>query len=218
MVVTYNGIDFSLLAPQRNRVDVRRELNANPESIVVGSSGTFKSWKRFDRVVDLLEAGPRPQVVLVGDGALRSALEARAKALGASDRLHITGLVQNVADYLQAMDVFVLPSTADESFGNSVVEAMSLGIPSVVFSDSPGICEHIDHGLTGFVVDNQIDLLSVVEALAADAGLRSRVGLAGARHVRSAYTLENMRRTYRTLYDLAVAAHDPERRQVAPTS
>ena len=107
--VTYNGLDFSLLMPARDRTAMRRELGVGETSVLVGSSGTLKIWKRFERLIDLLPADPRLQTVLVGDGGCRPALEARARELGVTDRLRITGLVGDVADYLQAMDIFVLP-------------------------------------------------------------------------------------------------------------
>jgi glycosyltransferase involved in cell wall biosynthesis len=207
--VTYNGIDFSLLTLSRDRTEVRRRLGAGPETLVVGSSGTLKAWKRFERVVELLGVLPDAHVLLVGDGALRGALEERARALEAGDRLHITGLIDSVADYVAAMDVFVLASAATESFGNSVVEAMALGVPSIVFSDSPGVCEHIQDSVTGFIVENQEALVSVVERIAADSALRSRVGLAGARHVRSAYTFDRMHDAYQALYEAALNARVP---------
>jgi glycosyltransferase involved in cell wall biosynthesis len=203
--VTYNGIDFALLAPSRDRLGARGEFGAGPDTTVVGSSGGFYPCKRFDRLVGLLEVLPTVQVILVGDGSLRGSLETQANASGTRDRLHITGLMSNIADCLQAMDIFVLPSSADESFGNSVVEAMAMGIPSIVFSDSPGLCEHIDDGVTGFIVGNQHELASIVEHLVADPSLRSRIGQAGARHVRSKYTLENMHESYRGLYEAALA-------------
>jgi glycosyltransferase involved in cell wall biosynthesis len=206
-LVTYNGIDFGLLFPAQDRLDMRHRLGIDAQALTVGSSGTFKSWKRFDRVVDILRASPTAQVTLVGDGALRGALEAQASAIGAGERLHVTGLVENVADYLLAMDVFVLASDGSESFGNSVVEAMALGIPSVVFSDSPGICEHIQNDMTGFIVKDQRELVSVIERLGADPGLRSRVGQAGAEFVRSKYTLEHMHEAYRAFYEAALMRH-----------
>ena len=202
--VTYNGIDFSLLVPVRDRLEVRQELGIDSGALVVGSSGTFKSWKRFDRVVGLLGEMTGLHVLLVGDGGLRQELEQQARLLGAADRLHVTGLVGGVADYLAAMDVFVLASSTAESFGNSVVESMALGIPSIVFSDSPGICEHIDDGVTGLIVDDQRGLAEAVQRLADDPDLRSRLGEAGSAHVRSAYTLERMHDSYRRLYASAL--------------
>jgi glycosyltransferase involved in cell wall biosynthesis len=206
--VTYNGIDFSLLASDRDRREVRDELGIGPSTIVVGTSGTFKHWKRFDRLVQLLQLPLDIHVVLVGDGDLRRGLEAQAEALGVSERLHITGLVQQVSNYIQAMDVFVLPSSGEESFGNSVVEAMAMRIPSIVFSDSPGICEHVEEGVTGYIVSDQQGLSSVVERLATDPDLRTRIGSAGSNHVRSKYSLDNMYDSYRHLYDAALEHHE----------
>ena len=205
--VTYNGIDFSLLVPRRARSEVRNELGAKPGDLVVGSAGKLIALKRFERLVNLLEHRPDLRVVLLGDGGRRSMLEAQAGSIGARDRLRLTGMVDDVASYLQAFDVFVLPSTADESFGNAVVEAMALGIPSIVFSDSPGLCEHIEDGVTGFVAKDQAELVSTVERLRADPELRARVGTAGARHVRTKYTLENMYRAYEELYEVARAGN-----------
>jgi glycosyltransferase involved in cell wall biosynthesis len=215
--VTYNGIDFSLLAPVRDSAQVRAELGLAPGSFLVGSSGVFKGWKRFERVVALLGEPRETHVLLVGDGSRRRAFETEARTLGAGDRLHVTGLVGNVADYLQIMDVFVLPSSAEESFGNAVVEAMALGIPSVVFSDSPGICEHIENGVTGFVVENQDDLVSVTRQLAANPALRRQVGEAAAIHVRSKYTLDKMHESYARLYEAAMTnrrSRDVARRKI----
>ena len=47
-----------------------------------------------------------------------------------------------IADYVQVMDAFCLPSTGLESFGNAAVEAMALGVPTVVFADGGGLVEH----------------------------------------------------------------------------
>ncbi len=206
-LVTYNGIDFSLLVPERTRDDVRRDLGVGAGEIVIGSSGNFNSLKRFDRLVELLGELPALHVLLVGDGRLRAAFESRARGLGAEARLHITGVVPKVGDYLGAMDLFSLPSTADESFGNSVVEAMASGLPSIVFADSPALGEHIRDGVTGFVVEDQAALAQIVGELARDTGRRTEIGAAGADYVRSTYTLENMHASYRRLYEAATAHH-----------
>ncbi|MBN1461284.1 MAG: glycosyltransferase [Armatimonadetes bacterium] len=210
--VTYNGIDFGLLAPQLGRSDIRRQLGIDSTALVVGSSGTFKSWKRFDYVVGLLATRPDLHVVLVGGGDLRATFERQAHLLHAEDRLHITGLVDSVADYLAAADIFVLASSTTESFGNSVVEAMALGIPSIVFSDSPGICEHVKTGTTGYVVSDREELASVVAYLADNTAVRSSVGQAGATHVRSKYTLEHMHDAYHRLYTMALENRAIDRR------
>ena len=200
VAVTPNGIDFAALEPRRSRDDVRAELGLARDAVVVGTSAHLKPWKRVHLVLDAAAAVPAAAAVVVGDGPQRAALERHAAARGVVDRCRFVGMTQRAEDYVAAMDVFVLPSTALESFGNAAVEAMALGIPTVVMADSPGLCEHIRHGETGFVARDPRDLSDVVARLAADAQLRAAVGAAGATFVRGAYPPERMGAAYRALY------------------
>ena len=86
-----------------------------------------------------------------GDGPLREQLLRRAVELEIADRVHFIGEVEDVRPVLAAMDVFVLPSIAVESFSNAALEAMSMGRP-VILSDIGGAREMIDDGVEGYVV------------------------------------------------------------------
>jgi glycosyltransferase involved in cell wall biosynthesis len=90
------------------------------------------------------------------------------------------------------MDVFCLPSTGLESFGNAAVEAMAVGLPTVVFADGGGLVEHIDDGETGFVVSDQQELEDTLRRLLADVELRRRVGDRARGVVRRRYSLEHV--------------------------
>jgi glycosyltransferase involved in cell wall biosynthesis len=81
----------------------------------------------------------------------RRGLEARAAALGISDRVDFTGPLYGSAkaSALQDSDVFALPSES-ENYGNAVVEAMAVGTP-VVISDHCGVAPQVD-GRAGIVV------------------------------------------------------------------
>ncbi len=70
-------------------------------------------------------------LILVGPGHDRQALEALAQDLGLAHRVQFVGSVENPDDYLRAADVFVLPSVA-EGMSNSLLEAMASGLPAVV--------------------------------------------------------------------------------------
>ena len=203
---TYNGLDFSLLAANRTRSEVRRELGAG-DGFVVGTAAILKWWKRVDRLLEAAAAARIEglRVVVLGDGPELARLRARADDLGLTGRVHFAGRLEDVADAVSAMDAFVLPSNDRESFGNAVVEAMALGVPSAVFADSPGIVEHVDDGRTGFVVRDVPELTAVLERLAAHPGLRARIGAAGSDAVRSKYTLEAMSQAYAELYARASA-------------
>jgi glycosyltransferase involved in cell wall biosynthesis len=111
-----------------------------------------------------------------------------------------TGLQRHVGDYLQVMHAFCLPSKGLESFGNAAVEAMAMGVPTIVFEDGGGMPEHIDPGRTGFVVANQAELIALVRRLVDDPGLRERVSASGREATREKYTIARAVERYDALY------------------
>jgi glycosyltransferase involved in cell wall biosynthesis len=204
VAVTYNGIEVELLAPTQERRVTRESLGVGDDALVIGTSAYLKEWKRVDR---LLVAASRLdgayRVLVVGDGPDRRRLEHVSECLGIAHRVIFTGMRERVADSVQAMDVFVLPSNAVESFGNAVVEAMALGVPSVVFADSPGICEHIEPGRTGFIASDTDALTRILRELAEAPELRREIGARAAEFVRTTYTPARMADAYRRLYEEA---------------
>ena len=80
---------------------------------------------------------------------------------------------------LAAIDVFVLPSIAVESFSNAALEAMSMGRP-VILSDIGGAREMIDDGVEGYVVPTELAarLPAIIAALYADRRKRLQMGAA----------------------------------------
>jgi L-malate glycosyltransferase len=204
--VTYNGTEFELLEPTRAPQDVRAELGLPADCFVLGTASTLKGWKRVDRLVHALAALDRPELrlVVVGDGEERPRLEQLVDRLGVRSRTVFTGLRSDVADFLQCMDAFCLPSNARESYGNAAVEAMGMGLPTIVFADGGGTTEHIESGTTGFIVEDDDDLRRTLTRLLDDPQLRAAVGAAGRAVVRERYTPAAAARRYERLYEQAV--------------
>lgn len=86
----------------------------------------------FEALPSIVAAFPQTQVTLVGDGPLRPELEQLAKKLGLDEQIRFIGFANHaqVADYLQAADLFVLPSLS-EGLPLVILEAMSSGLPVV---------------------------------------------------------------------------------------
>jgi len=206
---TYNGIDFSMLDPVRSREDIVREIGGLRDgAVVVGTSAKLRPWKRIHLLIEGFAKAhvPELELCIVGDGPLRDELTAQALTLGVADRVHFVGLQQHVGDYLQIMDMFVLPSGKEESFGNSVVEAMGMGITSAVFSDGGGMVEHIEDGVTGFIVDDTDHLAEVFRTIAHDPERRASIGCRARETMRAKYALDGIVERYERLYgELAVA-------------
>lgn len=211
--VTYNGIDFDLLEPTRSKEEVAAELGYVPNgTVTVGASAQLREWKRIDRLLLACSGLQNCRLVIIGDGPARSDLEATAKKLGMADRTIFAGRKENVSDYLNLIDVFALPSMGLESFGNSVVEAMAMGIPSIVFSDGGGLLEHVKDGETGFVVSSVEEMALRLAQLIENRDLRREIGLKGRDFVRSRYTLGQMVQSYDELYDFAIAKREMNRK------
>jgi glycosyltransferase involved in cell wall biosynthesis len=205
--VTYNGLDFELLEPRRDQLEVRQELGLAQSDFVLGTAAQLRSWKRIDRLLRLLSVLGVDQVrlLILGDGPDRERLERLASDLGVERQVIFAGTKLRVADYLQCMQAFCLPSMGLESFGNAAVEAMAVGVATVVFADGGGLPEHIDSGRTGFTVANEKELVSVVRTLCDDAELRARIAVQGQEAIRARYTIAAAIKAYDRLYASASA-------------
>lgn len=203
--VTYNGIDFGLLAPQRSWPAVAAEVGGEPGTIYVGTAANLRAWKRVDRLLRAVAAlgESRVRCVVVGDGPARGELERLARQLGISDAVAFTGRTEHVGDYLQLLDVFVLPSGPEEAFGNAIVEAMGVGLPVVVFGDGGGLLEHVEDGRSGIVVRDESELVARLADLVRDGDLRNLLGEAAREFVTSRYGLAAMADRYDALYALS---------------
>jgi glycogen synthase len=95
---------------------------------------------------------PCAQVLLVGDGPERKALERETERLGVGDRLHFVGFVTHdrLPTAMAHADVLVLPSLYEE-LGTVLLEAMQAGLP-IVASETGGIPDVIEDGVNGLLV------------------------------------------------------------------
>jgi glycosyltransferase involved in cell wall biosynthesis len=206
--VTYNGIDFSLIEPVRPAGEVRGELGVVETDRVLGTAAVLKEWKRIDRLIRAVASLRMPglHLVIVGDGPERRHLEALSNAIGVAGSVHFVGRQARPWDYFQVMDVFSLPSMGLESFGNAAVEAMALGLPTIVFADGGGLLEHVEHGRTGVVVETQQELARAISELMESPPRRQEIGANARSVVRQRYSTRRAADTYHGLYMEALRA------------
>ena len=99
---------------------------------------------------DVCQIERRARLVIVGEGRLRSELEAEAVALGLGDSVCFTGFRTDVLSLIRGFEIFAFPST-HEALGTSVLDAMALCKP-VVATRAGGIPETVQDGITGLLV------------------------------------------------------------------
>ena len=138
-------------------------------------------------------------------------LEARAVAAGLGDRVEFLGPLSesDLAAYLHACDVFVLPSVSrQETFGVVQLEAMACGKP-VVSTDLPTGVPWVNvHERTGLVVPSgDADALATaLTRLLADPALRARYGEAGRARVERDFTVQAMTAATTAVYREVLSA------------
>jgi len=119
---------------------------------------------------------PSSELWLVGSGPGEKKIKRQIKRLKLAKQIRLFGWQKNVGHFYQAADIFVLASRS-EGFGLAVLEAAYFGRP-VVMTDTGLAGEVIFHEHNGLIVqpDQFADLLAALTRLAADAGLRKRLG------------------------------------------
>ena len=131
----WTPIDISPRPRCAARADALRERAGGPILLFVGRLVPYKGLDVLLRALPGLDA----QMVIVGDGPLRGALETMVRELGIGDRVHLAGEVtdEERLAWLHACAALVLPSTTrQEAFGMVQLEAMLCGRP-VVSTDLP---------------------------------------------------------------------------------
>lgn len=152
-VCVYNivGDKFSRLRMQES---VEHEWFLHKDSPVVVAAGTLTHRKGFAdliRAMKELSQTRRAKLLILGDGPLRSELDALIVELGLSDVVSLHGFVENTLKYFSRADVFVLSSYV-EGLPNVLIEAMSCGCTPVSTDCPTGPREVLQNDKYGYLV------------------------------------------------------------------
>jgi len=210
VVTIQNGCELSKFqAPEGARGAARAEIGLSEEHLLLLVVARLEEQKGHRVLLDamprIVAAFPRARLVCAGDGACRAGLEAQTAALGLHGCVTFLGFRADVARWLAAADVVVLPSLF-EGLPLSAVEALAAG-RAMVATAVDGTPEVVLHGRTGLVVPpgDATALAAAVCTLLADAGLRAHLGAAGRRWVAERFALSRQVRETEALYERAAA-------------
>lgn len=180
------------------------DVGLAPESRIICSVGRLNSVK--DQAT-LLRAFARlhadvadTALVLVGDGALRAALEGQAAALGIGDASRFLGDRSDVRELLRGFNVFAL-SSLSEGYSMALLEACASGLP-IVATDVGGNREIVVDGRSGLLVPPARDdaLAAAFATLLRDPPGTVAMGRAGRDWALREASVEAMARRYDVLY------------------
>lgn len=190
------GIDLDYFCPAPAALK-RQQLGLPDHALILGILATLRNWKGhaylLQAVAELLPQHPQLVLLIVGDGPQRQNLQAQAKALNIESAVRFVGNQHNVPDWLNAMDLFCLPSYGDEGVPQGIMQAMACGLP-VVSTPVGAIQEAVIADQTGLIVPpkDSVALATALAQLLDSAELRQQMGQAGLKRARQQFGLDIM--------------------------
>ncbi len=196
--LVYTGIELDRylnLRPGSSESGLKKRIGISGNAFVVGSVGRYSSVKGFKYLIEAFKTASARrasmQLLIVGDGKEKDSLEEQARESGLSgDVFFASGNDASLEEYLSIIDVFCLPSLS-EGLGLSLAEAMAAG-RACVASNIEGPSELVSHESSGILVPPK-DTGALSEAilrLAADEGLRKRLGEAAREKMRNNFSIK----------------------------
>ncbi len=197
------------------RQSLRGELGVGPEDVLCLTVARTVKMKGYDclatamRQLKQMSIWKNLHFVWIGSGNEETALREWAQKGGVADRVHMLGHRWDVAKWLDACDLFILPSRA-EGMPLSIMEAMAKGLP-VMASAVSGVPEEL--GTTGRLLTAPVmdeikqtvaDIVSTLESWATNPDLRRSIGAAGKARAELMFREERMVQQTRSVIERAV--------------
>jgi phosphatidyl-myo-inositol alpha-mannosyltransferase len=217
------GIDVDAIVP--NMTSVQPGVKPRPRAPGTGERrlivflGRLVPRKGVDCLIDaaalLRREGVEADLIIAGDGPLRTGLEGQSKRLGLDGMITFLGQIEadERAPLLAAADLACFPAYHGESFGIVLVEAMTAGAGAVIGSRVPGYAEVLandDHVL--IEPENASALAHRLAVLLRDERLRTSIGLRQ-RRIADRYSSERVTSRVLAVYTEAMRSRQGVRRQ-----
>jgi len=173
--VVHMGTDTFKFRPADNKKAIKKKIGINPEHTVIGFSGRIGREKDivtlYRAFLRLRKSYEKLILLIIGKGVqeLKTMLESKKNII-------VVESVDNIVPYLQAMDIYVMPSLTETS-SLSTMEAMSCGI-AVVSTPVGYIKDYIKDSYNGFFFNkkNPYELSKKLAVLLDDKKLRANIG------------------------------------------
>ena len=186
-----NGVDMTRFNPvdAATKQALRTQLGL-PDGLTAVFTGRLAAEKRVDQLIalwpEVRAAQPQANLLLVGTGEEEDKLKAAA-----GEGVHFAGRTEDVTPYLQAADLFILPS-ATEGLSNALLEALAVGLPAIA-TNVGGAPDVIQHDHSGWLIppDQPETLRQAILTLLADENRRAKLGQNGRLTIQQNYALSH---------------------------
>ena len=167
--------------------------------------GRLEVPKGFDWLIEafsnLADKHPDWDLVILGEGSLRTTLDKQVRESGLEHRIFLSGRAGNMADWYESADLYVM-SSRFEGFPMTLAEAMAHGLAAVSFDCDTGPRDIIRHEQDGLLVPpgDVAELTAALDRLMSDA-LTRQCFAERAVEVRERFSMERIAGMWEKLFE-----------------
>lgn len=195
IVVLRNAVDTNKFKPLKN-MEIRQKYGIKKNSILilfVGYLDVFKGiFELIDAFFEVNKENNDLKVMIIGEGPQESKIKDKVSKLKLDTSIIFTGKIssEDIPQYYQAADIFVLPSYT-EGTPLAVIEAMACGLP-IIASNVGGISEIVISNENGFIISpkNIKELSSKLRVLVKNQSLRSKFSNKSLKIINSEFNID----------------------------
>lgn len=194
-VTVHSGVDLNKFnKEQRIENSLRKEFGIDDRTLLIGNTSALEAHKDYftfiETIKKLVDDGVSLQALIIGEGSLKTQLQAFAGEKGLTNKVIFTGFRKDITRILPDLDVFLMTSN-EEGLGTSVLDAFLAKVP-VVATAAGGIPEMVLHEQTGMLapIADATTLAGHVKRISNDDALRKSVVNGASNKVASSFSKE----------------------------
>jgi glycosyltransferase involved in cell wall biosynthesis len=193
--IVNEGVEIFPLTTSEQRNNARRHWGVGENEFLFGCVSVFVPEKGQRHLIEALplvrKLHPESRLLLAGDGACRTELEALTKQLGQSGAVLFPGFVKDVNQIYAAIDAFVFPSEF-EGLGTALQAAMAAGL-ACISTKRGALAEVVEGERTAIVVEpDGKEFAAAMLRLIIEESLREKLGERGRREVEQRFSAARM--------------------------
>ncbi len=199
-----NGVPTDVFTPETSPSELRKRFDIPDDGVIIGNVARMWPVKNHVGLIDAFARVSKSRsdvfLVLVGDGPLRPEIEHEITRQGVTDRVFLTGEIDDLASVYRAFDLFALASHS-EGTSISILEALAsgTGVVATAVGGTPSLLGDGDFG-TLVPPDDADAFADAMNRMLNDEVTRNRLSAAGRERVTQNFSVDAMCDAYEALY------------------
>ena len=193
-----NGVntDYFKQVIETDKLNLRKNLNLPEKGLIAIYTGRIEKGKGIEFLIKQWSAVKNVELLILGSGSLENEL----KKPDIGKNVRFLGFKDNIKEYLQASDIFILPSFG-EGLSNALLEAMSCGLVAIA-NKIPANEEVITNNINGIIIDilDKRELTLILYELIKNKELLDKLGNHARETVKNYFSITRIANLYVTLY------------------